>query len=558
MRKGIVISCIIICLTFVFAQSPRKTSHKPLPKLRGDEKMQMTGSVPYLGGRQSPGDIIGMTWYDTQASGSYGQRIIVDDLGQPHIDWMKRDAAGVNRYCAWNARFSNGSWYGETQASPSWSGYVRIAVTRDSDPNNQRSVITYHFNPGAGYYSWVDIDGGNLWGAWPNTPRAILINGYMWPCICVANNNNFLMATGDYNANAHHLFVSTNEGITWTLIADFDSVATLSYFLRSSRNSGSNKVVFAHTRYITDTIASGQLDSDIWYMVSTDGGITWGPHTNLTNYQPYPIDSVRAYCDVNAVFDYNDNLHISWTGMKIDDTTFYRVSKIFHWDEVNDTITVINRPSIYYNEPGGWWIEGTLGQSSAWRLPADQPQCIVGNYGDLICLWHGNDDTTDVSAGGYFNGELYGAVSDDNGISWSNYANLTNTRSPGAPAGACNSEVYMTAHAYAYNDSVWLTYIEDKDAGDAGHVQGVETENPVRAWFFTPYVSKINEEDKKKQISSNDFSSTIFSGPLLLPKGKKCRIYDITGRVVMPDKIKPGIYFIEVDGKITQKVVKVR
>ena len=54
------------------------------------------------------------------------------------------------------------------------------------------------------------------------------------------------------------------------------------------------------------------------------------------------------------------------------------------------------------------------------------------------------------------------------------------------------------------------------------------------------------------------FGATIFSGPLQLPKGKNCKVFDVTGRVVAPDKIKPGIYFVEVDGKITRKVVKVR
>ncbi|MGB3342084.1 MAG: hypothetical protein WBB37_11450, partial [bacterium] len=53
-------------------------------------------------------------------------------------------------------------------------------------------------------------------------------------------------------------------------------------------------------------------------------------------------------------------------------------------------------------------------------------------------------------------------------------------------------------------------------------------------------------------------SSTIFYGPLLLPEGKNCRVFDITGRTVVPEKMKPGIYFIEVDGVITQKVIKIR
>jgi len=51
---------------------------------------------------------------------------------------------------------------------------------------------------------------------------------------------------------------------------------------------------------------------------------------------------------------------------------------------------------------------------------------------------------------------------------------------------------------------------------------------------------------------------TIFNGFLHFPEGKNNKVFDITGREVMPDKIKPGIYFIEVDGKITQKVIKIK
>ena len=53
-------------------------------------------------------------------------------------------------------------------------------------------------------------------------------------------------------------------------------------------------------------------------------------------------------------------------------------------------------------------------------------------------------------------------------------------------------------------------------------------------------------------------TATIFRGPLQLPKDKKCKVFDITGRVVEPSKIQPGIYFIEIDGVVTQKVIKIR
>ena len=65
-------------------------------------------------------------------------------------------------------------------------------------------------------------------------------------------------------------------------------------------------------------------------------------------------------------------------------------------------------------------------------------------------------------------------------------------------------------------------------------------------------------EIKNTTVKKESLMTTIFYNPLQLPEGKKCRVYDITGRVVEPDKIKPGIYFIEVNGVVTQKVVKVR
>jgi len=72
------------------------------------------------------------------------------------------------------------------------------------------------------------------------------------------------------------------------------------------------------------------------------------------------------------------------------------------------------------------------------------------------------------------------------------------------------------------------------------------------------YSSTGIREDMVTRVKSSYLRATIFSGPLQLPEGKKCKVFDITGRVVEPDKIQPGIYFIEIDGVVTQKVVKVR
>jgi len=66
------------------------------------------------------------------------------------------------------------------------------------------------------------------------------------------------------------------------------------------------------------------------------------------------------------------------------------------------------------------------------------------------------------------------------------------------------------------------------------------------------------EDKESKYVNSGNFGVTIISGPLLLPEGKQCRVFDITGRVVEPGKIRPGIYFVEIDGKMVQKVIKIK
>ncbi len=75
-------------------------------------------------------------------------------------------------------------------------------------------------------------------------------------------------------------------------------------------------------------------------------------------------------------------------------------------------------------------------------------------------------------------------------------------------------------------------------------------------WFNQVGVSERLVVRRSRQ--SGYRGATIFSGPLVLPAGRTCRVFDIMGRVVMTDMMKPGIYFIEIDGKISQKAIKVR
>ena len=68
----------------------------------------------------------------------------------------------------------------------------------------------------------------------------------------------------------------------------------------------------------------------------------------------------------------------------------------------------------------------------------------------------------------------------------------------------------------------------------------------------------IAEKPVSKPVNQYDLGATIVNGPLHLPEGRECRVFDIIGRVVLPQQMKPGVYFIEVDGEIVNKVIKIK
>jgi len=76
-------------------------------------------------------------------------------------------------------------------------------------------------------------------------------------------------------------------------------------------------------------------------------------------------------------------------------------------------------------------------------------------------------------------------------------------------------------------------------------------------WLYWPI--GVEGQPIVKSVEKHcNMGATVFSGPLQLPKGHKCKVFDITGRLVEPNRIRAGIYFIEIDGQIQKKVVKIR
>ena len=99
-----------------------------------------------------------------------------------------------------------------------------------------------------------------------------------------------------------------------------------------------------------------------------------------------------------------------------------------------------------------------------------------------------------------------------------------------------------------------------EQTSDSGYViTGHKFMNPGRdLWIIKLASDMALEEEQSKTVKDIGFGPTIVRGPLRLPEGKSCKVFDITGRVVAPDRIAPGVYFLQVDEKIVQKIVKIR
>ncbi len=100
-----------------------------------------------------------------------------------------------------------------------------------------------------------------------------------------------------------------------------------------------------------------------------------------------------------------------------------------------------------------------------------------------------------------------------------------------------------------------IVYGVDSNIYIAGYSTGYNTGEDLTVISLAPDFS-VHEINKTALKTS--YSATILNGPLRLPKDKKCKVFDITGRIVMPDQLKPGVYFIEIDGKVAQKVIKLK
>ncbi|MCP4566960.1 MAG: hypothetical protein GY841_05205 [FCB group bacterium] len=489
---------------FNIKQAPKYAipiEHGPLGGINKESAPALSlGLIP----TSSPGIMVGETTYDLQHIGSMGRQIAFHPFNNMvHFVWMSQTDYSIPgdrniRYQAYDTEDSPPGYImvaGEIK-TVDYSGYVSIDVTgsyfgptffachTDSagDPRHNWTVVYRDYFPGLGLFSEIYLKPDSLadWyfeDAFGNPLETI------WPQIEVHDGTEevvYVLSHVMQGSDDLIMYRKVIDGIAdWDNGRRLETVTNLGYLIVANQGSDSVAIVYTDDRVGEDEGSGGQTDLDVWYMLSENQGADWNAPICVTNYTE---DSLwRAFTDLAAVYADDGTLHILWNARELYDSINYYDyrCRLMHWDWTNGSsiVTEARYDLIYACHPGTW--DMNIAKMSI-------SQCD----GNLYALWtqfgYPNDEAalSDCSQGGFANGELFLCGSDDNGLTWDQPQNLTQTRTPDCDSNLCDSDHWssMVRYGMVYDgapDTLDILYINDKDAGGIPLGEGTWCVNPV-------------------------------------------------------------------------------
>lgn len=464
LRRFCVFAIAVMFPALLFGNAP------PVPVIGPDSQMPpVINPVPLTGNWMPPNmdyvgtiHLMGTTWYDYQHNGTTSRQIGVNDTGTVFCTWMKGMESGAANRNIFGNIYPGVDTVG-VQINTNRSGYV----TGDIEGNNWK--VFYHSTIGATNQGVCAFDTTGT-GTFRETFIPQGATQLTWPH-GVIDHQGYVHVVAQPNPTATiHYSRSQDGGYTFSQAVPVPASTSMSSVAHTMAASPvSNKVAIIFIK----PIATNYMEADVFYIQSNDG-VTWNFNSavNITNFgQPgHPMtNNVRAWTTANAIYDNNDNLHIAYSTLNYPSTTT-NGGIIWHWSQATGHTQICGQltfgGTVAYNNPGAWHL--------CWDLP-----CLgIDSNGILYCSWEQCTTPGDASAGGYGNWDVYVNCSRDNGATWSEGINVTDTHTPGAAPGQCMSEGWPTM-ARKVDDFAHILYIQDRDAGGIPQTEGTWTDNPV-------------------------------------------------------------------------------
>lgn len=469
MKKLVVLSIAIMLLVSLPALALRKFN------IRTAWVDDITSSSQYVIPHNNPklptiGTQIGTTYMDWPCNGNVMNQISADNDGGIHFSWTFLDAslAGSSRRYMYNYRGADGSYLGPTVfadiAGARWGSStcthdgIGMATYYYTDGANYPPMFSYDAGAGLGVFTTIGIDTADANAQWA---------GAWWNRIArnrsTVNSDTIYVASQGPGGNGTCFNRSFDMGATWQgTWTDISFDGTMGF-----RTDFPSQQIAAGSGGRLAVAVADSYSQQI-YRISEDYGATWGNvqiAVDPLTSDPYG-DTVVPYIHTQLFFDNNNVLHIvngyySYNFNHTGDSTL-TYQGILHWSE-NTGLTYVTR-ALASNT---WYSTNAL--NDAW------PNMCQTADGRLVIVY-AHFDSTDMSAAGIANGEIYAVASEDGGATWGTPVNVTNSPTPGAAAGACEDDVYPDC--VAFGDSVHIIWLNSPDAGQGwSYGYGTVTEN---------------------------------------------------------------------------------
>ena len=517
---------VVFLTSSVFGLAPKKESMKrPLSFDQFPESMKEFPAPEGLSPVNGPvntddpiGDLflLGTTWWDIQHNNTCGRQVQIDDLGYVHAVWMNGLNSGASlRHIFYQLidpddqiTFAGGIQVDQVPRS----GYTDLALHPDGRAmpsfHQQTGEVNFHTALGFDYFPRV--------GAFQSQDAPWFYEGatdleVIWPKMVKDRNDVYHLLSyenpvGGTTVSTERQFYVSARFNSATYTVDFDEAqiplgrsTLISQTLAASPVS--DRVALAYLECDATSGDSTQHDNNVIVVISEDG-VNWNfdDTLNITNWiPPRPDllpdtlnanqDTLRAYSDICLFFDYDDVLHVLFNTeayWHYEGTISWGNGFLWHWDEINQT----------YNMLANGWFDNGFYDPGAFNTYTTRPQASVDPAnGYIYCMYqryfhplgpstqygypYQAGDTTDFSFGGWPNGEIWVTVSTNGGITWAEGTNVTNTPSPDASPGLCESELTPCMAPDLYNDCCHILYVLDRDAGCVLQTEGTWTENEV-------------------------------------------------------------------------------
>ena len=501
---------------------------------------------------QPVGDInfIGQTYFDNQHAGNPGRFIVIDDLGNANFSWtgfLYPMKVLYNKYeSGVGTVWPLGLQVSELEISMN-SGITILSGTRlvhcyeTQYLGNPITAVAVENTIGIGDFIEFLVVGGE-----PLYNPLVVTDARRWIHIIAYSGRTANMKYASYYNR------SENNGLSWLPEwIPIDSSYVMSVAMASSTNG---RVGISWSHPLNDEFISPmeRLNNDLYFVESLDGQ-TWdfdNPQ-NITDFESglHPhSDSLRLYDKISMVYGSTSNIHIAYTCAG-------------YWQAGGHAQTTAGSKIYHYSNFNGYHY--LTGELSAGIFPPeerrryDRPSLgFNSDTDDLFCVWVQYSDS-DASSNGFLNGEIYGAWSGNETGVWSDPVNMTNTPTPGAAPGFCQSENFPSIAA-KINDTLHVAYFIDRDPGAFGNVATDLYYLRMPADDFKA-LTAVSEPDQNPLPSSpvllscypNPFNANLnLAFDLTASADITLSVYDLTGRlvsVIEKSNFAPGNHLLNFD-----------